>query len=73
MTVQVGAGLLEVADSAALVVDGARATVVLDASAERLEQADVGLTTRARMRSRGTGRTARCPPSRPMAGGSASS
>ena len=40
MTVQVGAGLLEVADSAALVVDGAEGEVVLDASAERLEQAE---------------------------------
>jgi phosphoenolpyruvate-protein kinase (PTS system EI component) len=52
MTVQVGARLLEVADSAALVVDGAEGEVVLDASAERLEQAESAARARTHARAR---------------------
>ncbi|MET0614468.1 MAG: putative PEP-binding protein [Thermoleophilaceae bacterium] len=52
MTVQVGAGLLEVADRAALVVDGAEGEVVLDASAERLEQAESASRARSHARAR---------------------
>jgi phosphoenolpyruvate-protein kinase (PTS system EI component) len=52
MTVQAGAELLGVTDGAALVVDGAEGQVVLDASAERLEQADSASRARTHARTR---------------------
>jgi phosphoenolpyruvate-protein kinase (PTS system EI component) len=52
MTVQVGAELLEVADGAALVVDGAEGEVVLGASTERLEQAESAGRARTHVRAR---------------------